>query len=155
MVSDDRQKKIGELLIDRGLITQKQLDEALEFQKISGEFLGQILIRMRLITEEDLMNVLSKQFNMPFMELKYRYVDVNLLKKFSPSLILDYKCFPIKKDDWSLTVAITNPLDVWSIKRAEQEAGGLRLKLVLVTNSDMEEAIERYRQYIRGGISKT
>jgi len=58
-------------------------------------------------------------------------MDWNLAKKFSLALILDYNCFPIDKNELSITVAITNPLDVWALKKAEEETRGLKLKLVI------------------------
>jgi len=139
-------KRIGELLIEKGLITEEQLTMALEEQKKTKEFLGVIFLKRRQIKEENLFAVLSERFNMPLVRLKDKYIDWNLVKGFSASLILDYKCFPFAKDEWSVTVAITNPLDIWGIKKAEEEARGLKLKVALTTQSDMDEIIERYRK---------
>lgn len=148
------QKKLGEILMERGLITSEQLKEALDEQRKTNEFLGKILLRKNQIKEKDLLEALSEQFNIPHLSLKYKYIDWQLAKQFSLALILDCKCFPIAKDEWSVTIAITNPLDVWAIKKAEEEARGLKLKLVLVSEGDMKEVIERYQQYLRANISQ-
>ncbi len=148
------QKKLGQILIDKGLISLQQLEEALKDQARTKEFLGAVLLKKRLIKEKDLQRALSEQFNIPLVSLKDRYIDWNMVKKFRSSLILDYRCLPLEKDDWSVTVAITNPLDVWVIKQAEEETVGLRLKLVLVSSEDMNEVIARYKQYVRGDIYK-
>lgn len=151
---DRIQKLLGEILIEKGIINSEQLKVALEEQRESKEFLGTILIRKNQIKEEDLLQSLSEQFNVPFVRFKNKYLDWKLVKQFSSSLILDYGCFPVDKDDLTVTIAITNPLDMWALKKCEEEARPLRLKLVLATQSDIQEAIERYKQYLRGNISK-
>jgi type IV pilus assembly protein PilB len=149
---DRRQKRLGEILIEDGRITAEQLKAALEEQILTKEFLGKILLKRKLLTERVLLKVLSEQFSLPVADLGNCYFDWKLVKSFSPSLILDYHCFVIAKDDLTVTMAITNPLDVWVIKKAEEEARGLKLKLVLVSEEDMREAIEKYRQYIQKNI---
>lgn len=152
--ADKKQKRLGEILIEKGLLTQPQLEAALERQKRTKEFLGAILLKENLIKERYLLEALSEQCGVPVISLKNRYIDWKFVKQFTPELILGYKCFPVGKDDWAVTVAVTNPLDVWPIKKAEEEARGLKLKLVLVSEEDMREAIERYREFMRGDISK-
>jgi len=142
------QKRLGELLIEKGRITQQQLSNALAEQSRTKEFLGAILLKNKQITEKDLLEALSEQFDIPVVSLKNKYIDWNLVKIFSPSLILDYRCFPVDKDSRSVTFAIANPLDVWVLKKAEEEARGLALKLVLASRGDIDEAVQRYRQYM-------
>jgi hypothetical protein len=147
-------KRLGDILIEKGLITQEVLDDALREQRETKEFLGAILLRKKRIKEADLLTALSEQFHIPLFSLKDKYIDWNLVKGFSASLILDYRCFPVAKDDWSITMAITNPLDIRVLKRVEDEAKGLRLKLVLVSEGDINDSIKRYNSYLRGNISK-
>ncbi|MBU1852702.1 MAG: hypothetical protein KJ957_01490 [Candidatus Omnitrophica bacterium] len=147
---DKKQKRLGDSLVEKGLITSEQLQDALREQQTTKKFLGSILVEKKEIKERDLLGVLSEQFNIPFISIKYKYVDWGFVKKFSPSLILDYKCFPIEEDGDTVTVAITNPLDAWGLKKAEEETWGSRLKLVLVSEDDMKDIIERYREYVQG-----
>jgi type IV pilus assembly protein PilB len=149
-----KDKKIGEILIEKGLITDEQLKAALEEQLKTKEFLGAILLKRKQIKEDDLLAALSELFNIPFISIRNKYIDWGLLKGFSASLVLDYRCFPIQRNTKSVTIAINNPLDVWALKKAEEEARGLRLKLVLVSNDDMEEVIQRYKQHMKGDLSK-
>jgi len=146
-------KKLGEILIEKGLITPEQLKNALEEQARTKEFLGKILLDRNQIKEPDLLTALSEQFNIPIISLKYRYIDWEFAKSFGASLVLDYKCFPLEKDEWSVTFAITNPLDAWALKKIEEEARGLKIKLVLVSGRDILEAIQRYRQYLQRDVS--
>jgi len=148
-----REKKLGEILVDKGIIGAAQLADALEEQKATREFLGAILVKKGYVKERDFLKALSEQFNIPLAGLKDVYIDWDFVKGFSPSLIIQNKCFPLKKDEWSVMIAITNPLDVWALKKAEEEAKGLKANFVLVSQEDMEEIIERYRQFMRGTIS--
>ncbi|MDP3042447.1 MAG: hypothetical protein Q8N62_07015 [Candidatus Omnitrophota bacterium] len=146
------QKKIGEILIERGLITQAQLEDALAEQARTNKFLGDILLKNKKIIEKDLLSVLAKQFNISFIKLNNENINWDFVKKFSPSLILDYKCIPIKGDEWSITIGINNPLEVDLIKKAEDEARGLRLNLVLVSKDDLEGFIVKYKQQVQRNI---
>lgn len=146
------QKKIGEILIERGLITQAQLEDALAEQARTNKFLGDILIKNRKILEKDLLSVLAKQFNLSFIELHSENINWDFVKKFSPSLILDHKCIPIRQDEWSVTFGINNPLDVNLIKRAEDEARGLKLNLVLISRNDLEGFIVKYKQQVQRNV---
>jgi len=143
---DKGQKKIGEILIEEGLITQEQLSICLEEQLRSKEFLGKILLKNNFISEKSLMTTLSTQFGMPCISLRKNPLNWELMQAFSPSFVLDYRCVPIKKDDFSITVAITNPLDVKVIQKAEEEARGSRVKFVLVTESDIEWVLKEYKR---------
>jgi type IV pilus assembly protein PilB len=149
---DRRAKPLGEILIEDGLITTAELKSALEEQAQTKEFLGKILLKRKLIKEAALLKVLSEQFDLPVVDLKYRYFDWKLVKGFSPSLILDYHCCVIAKDESTVTVAIANPLDAWALKKAEEETRGFRLKLVLVSEEDMQGAIDSYREYIQKNL---
>ena len=82
--------------------------------------------------------------------IKNRYIDWDFVDRFSPSLIMEHKCLPLGCDGFVMTVAITNPLDAWALKRAEEETRGYKLNLVLVAEGEMREVIKRYQQHIRG-----
>jgi type IV pilus assembly protein PilB len=147
-------KKLGEILIEHGLITPQNFEAALKEQSRTNEYLGKILIQNSLIKEKDLLMALSEQFDIPLVSLKNKYIDLKAAKSFSASLIRDYKCFPFMMDKGSVTVAITNPLDMWGLKKAEEETAGYKLNLVLVSEEDMQEAIQRYKNYISKDILK-
>jgi hypothetical protein len=88
------------------------------------------------------------------VSLRGKYINWSIAGQFSTSLVLDLQCFPLKKDDWSITFAITNPLDVRGVGQAEQEARGYQIKLVLTSEADMKDVIGRYRDFLKGNIMK-
>ena len=146
----DKRDLLGNILIKKGILNRTQLDEALTEQRKTKEFLGTILIRKELITQKELLDALSYQFDIPIISLKYEYIDWKFISQFHPSLVLDFGCVPLKKDENILKVAITNPLDVWTMIEAEKIAGDLKLELVLISDEDMKDVVDRYKRYLRG-----
>lgn len=150
---DNDTRRIGEILVSKGLLNDSDLESALREQKLTQEFIGTILIRNRYVDEKDLLAAVSEQCGMPIMSIKDLYIDWNLVKKFNSSVILQDRCFPVSRDAASVTIAILNPLDAWALKRAADAAAGLRVNFVLVTHDDMEEIMKRYKQFIRKTVT--
>lgn len=149
-----KKKFTGEILVEKGFVSPEHLAAALGEQEVTKEFLGAILLRKGWIKERDLLVGLSERYNIPLVDLKNCYIDWESVGHFSPSLILDYHCFPYERDERSVKMAITNPLDAWGIKKAEEEARGMVLKLALTSQADMEDAVKRYRTYIQKNVPK-
>lgn len=147
-------KRIGEILVDKGLITQAQLHDALSEQKISDGFLGAILVNKGWITKRELLEGLAEQYGIPFVDLKTQYINMELARNFSSSLILDHKCFPLRQDENSITVAIVNPLDAVAITKIEVETRPRKLNLVLVNEEDLKGIIHNYRRYVSESIRR-
>jgi type IV pilus assembly protein PilB len=139
-------QKLGELLMKRGLLTQLQLDEALKQQRETREFLGAILIRKGLITPEALLTTLSMQFNIPHESLPLSRVDWRIAKQFPASVFADGKCFPIRADEESVTVAIADPLDAWVLSAIEKFAKYRTVKPVLVLAQELRSVLQAYHQ---------
>jgi type IV pilus assembly protein PilB len=140
--------KLGEILVKKGWVTSGVVDEALAKQKRTREFLGEILLRDKKVSEEQLAMALSEQSGLPFIRLADFSIDWPLTLRFSASLILEKKCFPLRADAGEITFAITNALDAWTLSEIENECRGYRLRLALVTPKDMNELMTRYREYV-------
>jgi len=147
-------KRIGEILLDKKLITEAQLHDALSEQNLSNGFLGGILVSKGWISDRQLMEALSEQFDIPLVDLKKEQIDMELTRNFSSSLILDHKCFPISENDVSITVAIVNPLNAVAISKIEEEARPRKVKLVLVAEEDLKDILQNYSQYISQSIQR-
>ena len=147
----DKDVKLGEILIKKGWLDHRQLEQILAKQKSTREFLGKILLREKAVTEDQLVAALSEQFRIPCACVKNFYVDWNLVMKFPASLILDHKCFPLRRDGMTLVIGITNPLDVWALSAVKDYSAAL----VLVTESEMRELLDRYRQYVNISIRRS
>ena len=148
-------KRIGELLIDKGLITRNQLDQALERQRATKEFLGGILIQMGAITAEALRTILAEQFHLPQVSLTPDGVDWAVPKSFPASVLADGKCFPFRADANTVTVAIANPLDAWALSVFEEAAGFRKVQPVLVAERELQAVLHAYRQRLLREIGTT
>ena len=145
-------KRLGEILIEKGLITEDQLQEALQEQKMGHTFLGDILIDKGWINNKNLLEALAEQFGIPLVDLKTEYIDMKVASQFSLSCIQDHKCLPLRQDGESVTVAIVNPLDAIAISKIEQEAKPRKVNFVLASEEEVKEAIQNYHQYVSQGI---
>ncbi len=147
-------KRIGEILIGKGRITEAQVVDALKDQKLSGKFLGKILVDKGLISEKEVTEALAEQFGLTVVDISGQKVDMDLVRKFSSAIVIDHKCVPLSEDDLSVTVAITNPLDAVALAKLEEESNPRTVKLVLAGESDVDRIVQEYRQYISQSIQR-
>ncbi len=145
----DGQKGLGEILIEEKLLTKEQLAIALAEQKKTNDFLGVILERLGFVKKYDILKAVALQRDMPFRTIGMSYLDWGLVSSFQTSLILEHKCFPLSEDEATITMAITDPLDMWVMQKAQEEARGKKVMFVVTTLEDMELAIKRYRQFLK------
>ena len=132
---------LGGILIERGAINQEQLEVALEAQKKTGEFLGITLIRLKILTEKQLIHALSVQFGMPVVDFESERVDFNVAEGFSIVLLRKHQCLPFHEAFGVISVAISNPLDAWAISDFQVRARGRKMKFVLATPGQIESAL--------------
>jgi len=147
-------RRIGEILIADGFITEAQLHDALMEQKVTEKFVGMILKEKGVVTERDLTAALAEQFDIPFVDLHSEYIDMELARKFTSSLIVDHKCFPLKVEENRVVFAIINPLDVVALSRMDEESTPRSVDYVIVTETDMGEVIDQYRTYVSQSIQR-
>ena len=149
-----RRSYLGEILIKKGKLTQAQLDEATGLQRQTGQLLGSILLSKGFVTEKDLLEALSEQLNIDFVSAKDVKIDWGLVNRLNRSLILDHHCFPIGQIESTVTLAISNPLDMWAVSEAQEYFKGYRFKIVLVSHQDMDRLLTMYRRYIKDKIQR-
>ena len=95
--------KIGEFLVQRGLLNREQLERALKESRISGELIGKTLLRMKLVTQEKLLMALGEQLGIPYYpSLQQLDIPQEVIKAVSPKFIQHYKFMPVKLKGMSL-----------------------------------------------------
>ena len=144
--------RLGKLLVEKGFITDEELQKVLMEQYLSKEFLGAILVRKKIISEVALSKILAEQFEMPYLGIKNMYLDLNLGNKFPTSFIMDRKCFPVAEDDISVTVAIIDPLDAATIAEVAKKIAPKKVTAVLTSFSDMTAVIDKYRKFTKSSL---
>jgi hypothetical protein len=136
-------KKIGELLIEAGLIDDFQLQSALAHQRSWGGKLGAILIEMEFVREEDVAQAIAKRFRTPWANLFEPEIPAVVLKAIKEDLVKKYSVVPVRKEAGGLVVAMSNPLDIEVID-ALRFATGFNIKPALALESELKDAIRKY-----------
>ena len=133
-------KRIGEVLLDRRLITRKKLEEALGYQKEHGGLMGQVLIKLGVVTEEDVALALTAQYGFPYLPLDNYEIDVSLTSLVPEKVAREYCLIPIDRIGNALTLAMADPSNVKAIEDIELMTKCV-VQTFVSTPSDIEEAI--------------
>lgn len=134
---------LGDLLVEYNIITGEQLEKALALQKERGERLGQILVNLGYVTEQNILEILEFQLGIPQVSLtKYR-LDQELIKSMPEHLIKLHKVIPLKKQGKKLTLAMADPLDLVAIDDIAL-AAGCEIEPVIAASKDIDNAIGRF-----------
>jgi type IV pilus assembly protein PilB len=135
--------RLGEILLKESLITQDQLDKALEFQRSNGGKLGSCLTKMGYITDDDITGVLSRQYGVPSINLKYYEIDPNVIKLIPQDTALRYQVVPLSRVGSVLTIAMTDPTNVFAMDDIKFMTG-FNVEPVVASESAIGEAIGRF-----------
>ena len=111
-----KRKRLGELLIDAGLINQEQLAEVLDIQKESGEKLGNIIVNQNYVSEPQIMEVLEFQLGIPFVDLNNTKIPHEVQRVIPYNLIRRHSVIPVKIEMNMLYVAMDDPLNFIAIE---------------------------------------
>ncbi len=136
-------KRLGDVLVEDGIITSEQLYDALDAQKITGGKLGDTLIKNKALTEDILYKVLESQYNIPYVDLNSIYIDPKVPKLIPEAVATNHQLIPIKLEKGRLLVAMADPLDVVS-KDDIRIITGLQVDSVIAAPNDIQKCIRRY-----------
>ncbi|MGE0041694.1 MAG: ATPase, T2SS/T4P/T4SS family [Vicinamibacterales bacterium] len=133
-------KKLGETLIQAGLITEDDLRSALVEHKRTGERLGAVLVRMNLATERQIAKALAYQLGFPYLNLGESPPDAAIVTLIPKEVALKRSCVAVRLEKNLLTVALADPL-LFSLVQDLEFQTGYRIKQVVATRADIREAI--------------
>ena len=136
-------KRIGEILLERGLVTFAQLEKALAHQKEHGGLLGQILIEQHAITEEEVALALTAQYGFPYLPLENYEIDDGVTKLVPEHVARQFCVIPIDRIGNALTVAMADPSNVQAVEDIELLTHCI-VQTFVSTPSDIQSAIARY-----------
>jgi MSHA biogenesis protein MshE len=139
----NKKVRIGDLLVDKGLITEAQLREALAEQAKTGraQKLGGILIRQGLLTEAALLALLSQQMNLPVVDLQQLHLDPAVTKKLPEAYARRYRALLLAETDNDFTVAMSDPLDIAAMDEL-QRILGLPIKQAIISENELLRALD-------------
>lgn len=136
--------KLGELLIKKNMLTQAQLEEALQAQVIFGGKLGTILIEMGLINEDTLSQILEKLLSIPCAKPgQMQNIPENIIKIISPEMAEKHKVIPLAVTGKKLTLAMADPHNLKSIDEISFRTGYI-VKPILALEVRLVFALEKY-----------
>ncbi len=139
--------RIGDLLIQEGLLTEQQLKEALEIQKQDPRPLGMILIELGYVTEEAVAMALAKKLSIPYFSWNSGMLKMapnqDLEKLIPYEVATQYLVFPIIKQGSVLTCAMADPLDIWALDHISKITG-CEIQRVVATPTDIKKAIDKF-----------
>lgn len=143
MIKKVLNKQLGELLIDRGIIDQKQLDKALLVKEEKGGLIGEILVELGFAKEEDIAQALTAQYGFPYLPLSNYEINPEITNIIPGRVARQYLLIPIDKIGNNLTIAMSNPLNIQAVEDIEL-LSGCSVQTFVSTSSDIKKAIERY-----------
>jgi len=111
-----KEKKLGEILLARGLVTETDLEKALSEQHQTGAFLGQIMLKRGVIKKRDLAQALEAQLGVPFVELSESSIDSEVAALLPESMVRTYRAVPFDLDGDVMQVAMADPLNMTAIE---------------------------------------
>lgn len=135
-------KRLGELLIETGLLTPEQLSEALAVQKKTKDRLGKVLISMGYITEEEVIEVLEFQLGVPHTDLSAVDVPREVASLIPVTLAERYQVVPIKQAGKKITLAMVDPTNIFAIDDVRL-ASGYHVDVVIATERDVKRIINQ------------
>lgn len=137
-------KRLGDILIDVGIINAEQLQSALQIQKKRGGKLGAILIQQGIITEDVLLAFLGKQCGVAYVSLtEYGEIPHEAIKTVSESIARHQTLIPIAKEGSVLTIAMADPLNLFATDDLRMITG-CEIRVVIASAKEINGAIMKY-----------
>ena len=136
--------RIGDVLLEYGYITQKQLEEALDYQKQNkGKRIGAVLIELGAITERQVLQALAQRLHLKLIDISTVTINIEAVGLIPQQLAEKYDMLAIDREDNVLTVAVNDPMNLYAIEDIRQLTG-LQLQLLLTESKPLERAIRYY-----------
>jgi type IV pilus assembly protein PilB len=135
-------KQLGDILLEGGLLTPEQLDEAVAEQVRGHKSLGRVLVDLGLVTESQLVAALAQQIGLSFVDLSEYQIDASAASLVSDAVSRRYNALPIGYEDGRLVVAMADPANVFA-QDDIRSLTGLEIKPVVATKADIVQAINR------------
>ena len=135
--------RLIEILVKGKLIKNEDLERAIETQRKSGGNLGKILVQQGHISQKDLMVVVSRQLNIPPINISKYKIDKSLTQLIPDRVARQYSVIPISKLGNVLTIAMSDPLNIFAIDEIKMLTK-YQIEPIIATEDDIKEAIGKY-----------
>src|SRR5580704_2219271 len=146
--------RLGEILIQKHLITGEDLDRALELQRERGDKLGKILVDLGFIAARDVLLALSEQLQVPLVVIDGPPAVSPETETLSPKFLRQFRCLPVALHDHTVMLAMADPLD-YETRSAVSSCTGLAVQAGLASEQEILDAIDRYYGQAQKGDTET
>ena len=136
-------KQLGDLLIERGIITKAQLERGLRVQKEKGGLIGQVLVGLGYTKEEEIAQVLTVQYGFPYLPLQNYELNKEIVEIIPENVARQYCLIAVDRIGDTLTVAMSNPLNVKAIEDIETLTKS-KVQVFVSTLTDISKAIVKF-----------
>jgi type IV pilus assembly protein PilB len=134
---------VGQILVKNRIITEEQLQQALERQRETGEPLGRVLVDMKMVSEGALTSILARQIGLRYVDLANYDVDISACSLVDAEMARRYTLIPIGFEGDKLLVAMADPTNVFALDDVRIMTG-MDVEPVVATKEDIIAAINRY-----------
>jgi len=135
--------RLGEILLKDSLISPDQLKQALDYQKKHGGRLGTCLVKLGLVSDDDITAVLSRQYGVPSINLKFYEVDPAVIKLVPQETAVRYQIVPLSRVGSTLTIAMTDPTNVFAMDDIKFMTG-FNVEPVVASETAIGDAIHKF-----------
>ena len=143
--------KLGELLVNKKLITDDQLNKGIAEQKKNGGKIGTILIKMGFVNENNLLHFLSEQYGAPAIKLSEFEINPEVLKIIPPEIASKYQIMPLSVKNSSLTVAMVDPSNIFALDDI-RFLTGYRVEPLIASEEAVLNAVDTYYGTTTAGL---
>ncbi len=139
-----KERRLGEIFLDLGLITESQLKRAIDFQKKEACFIGEALIRIGAISKDKLYWILADQYNLPYISnLNSEFIEPEVVKSIPEEIARGYSILPVYSTDNELSVVIHNPTNT-EILDSLRKMTGKRLKIAISDRESINRVLDDF-----------
>ncbi|MDD2998844.1 MAG: ATPase, T2SS/T4P/T4SS family [Candidatus Riflebacteria bacterium] len=140
---NQQRKRLGDILVEAGLIDGEQLQEALSKQKTLGKRLGRVLVETGMTNEDSIATTLAAQMNIPYLNLNEMTVPPEVLTTIPDGIVRSHNLIPVRLEGNRLQISMVDPLDVFIIDEINHQTG-YELEIAISPESQIEAAIRHY-----------
>lgn len=144
-IATANKKQLGQILLNRGLLTQEQLDRAIEEQQASRhrKLLGEVIVELGLASEDQVVEALAEAYNVPYAKLTPRLVDTRVIELIPRDFLEKHGVLPLFLVHGVLTVAMSEPANVFLLEEIGRITGH-SIQVVAVSGGDINAILAQY-----------
>src|SRR3989338_871108 len=116
-------KQLGELLLEKEIINEAQLEKALKLQREKGGLIGQIIVMLGYAKEEEIAQVLTVQYGFPYLPLESYEISADVIKLIPENVAKQYNLIAVDRIGSLLTISMSNPLNIQAVEDIEMLTG--------------------------------